>query len=43
MKVHYVFANTTNADVTVTVAFPMPDITVSGPDDNIAIPDTRTR
>jgi hypothetical protein len=38
VKVHYVFANTTSADVTVTVAFPMPDITVSGLDDNIAIP-----
>jgi hypothetical protein len=38
VKVHYVFANTTNADVTVTVAFPMPDITVQGLDDNISIP-----
>jgi hypothetical protein len=38
VKVHYVFANKTNADVTVTVAFPMPDITVEGMDDNISIP-----
>ena len=38
VKVHYVFANTTSADVTVTVAFPMPDITVEGFDDNISIP-----
>jgi len=38
VKVHYVFANTTNADVTVTVAFPMPDITIEGIDDNISIP-----
>ncbi len=38
VKVHYVFANTTAADVTVTVAFPMPDITIEGPDDNISIP-----
>jgi hypothetical protein len=38
VKVHYVFANTTSKDVTVTVAFPMPDITIEGMDDNIAIP-----
>jgi hypothetical protein len=38
VKVHYVFANKTNADVTVTVAFPMPDITIEGMDDNISIP-----
>ncbi len=38
VKVHYVFANTTSAPVTVTVAFPMPDITTEGFDDNISIP-----
>jgi hypothetical protein len=38
VRVHYRFANTSNADVTVTVAFPMPDITTQGVDDTISIP-----
>jgi len=38
VRVHYVFANTSAADVTVLVAFPMPDVTIQGPDDNIAVP-----
>ncbi|MDB5429235.1 MAG: hypothetical protein JWP35_351 [Caulobacter sp.] len=38
VKVHYVFRNTSAADVTTTVAFPMPDITTDGIDDMIAIP-----
>ena len=38
VKVHYKFANTSAADVTVTVAFPMPDITAQGVDDMLSIP-----
>src|SRR6185312_15363017 len=38
VRVRYRFANTSPHDVTVTVAFPMPDITTAGFDDNIAIP-----
>ena len=38
VRVHYQFANTSKADVTVTVAFPMPDITTEGVDDTISIP-----
>ncbi len=38
VRVHYKFANTSTADVTVTVAFPMPDITTEGVDDTISIP-----
>jgi hypothetical protein len=38
VRVHYRFANTSKADVTVTVAFPMPDITTEGVDDTISIP-----
>ncbi len=38
VRVHYVFANTSAKDVTVTVAFPMPDITTHGFDDTLAIP-----
>jgi hypothetical protein len=38
VKVHYTFANTSAADVTVTVAFPMPDITTQGVDDMLSIP-----
>ena len=38
VRVHYTFANTSKADVTVTVAFPMPDITMEGVDDTISIP-----
>jgi hypothetical protein len=38
VRVHYKFANTSRADVTVTVAFPMPDITTEGVDDTISIP-----
>ena len=38
VRVHYVFANTIDKDVTVTVAFPMPDITTEGFDDMLAIP-----
>lgn len=38
VKVRYRFLNTTGRDQRVTVAFPMPNITVEGPDDNISIP-----
>ena len=38
VKVRYVFRNTSAADVTTTVAFPMPDITTDGIDDMISIP-----
>jgi len=38
VHVHYVFANTSGHDVTMLVAFPLPDVTVDGPDDNISIP-----
>ena len=38
VKVRYRFLNTTGRDQAVTVAFPMPNITVEGPDDNISIP-----
>jgi hypothetical protein len=36
--VHYKFANTSAGDVTVTVAFPMPDITTQGVDNMLSIP-----
>ena len=42
IRVRYVFANTAGQDITSTVAFPMPDIAFEGPDDNIAIPDTKS-
>jgi len=38
VRVTYEFFNKSDKDVTVLVAFPLPDIRVSGPDDNIAIP-----
>ena len=38
VRVHYVFANTSAKDVTILVAFPMPDVTIEGPDDNIVVP-----
>jgi hypothetical protein len=38
VRVRYRFANTSAKDVTVTVAFPMPDITTEGVDDTISIP-----
>jgi Domain of unknown function (DUF4424) len=38
VRVTYDFFNKSNKDVTVLVAFPLPEIRVSGPDDNIAIP-----
>lgn len=38
VRVRYRFLNTTGRDQSVTVAFPMPDITTTGPDDNLAIP-----
>jgi hypothetical protein len=38
VKVRYKFANTSASDVTVTVAFPMPDITTQGVDDTLSIP-----
>jgi hypothetical protein len=38
VRVHYVFANTSAKDVTILVAFPMPDVTIDGPDDNIVVP-----
>jgi hypothetical protein len=36
--VRYRFFNKSEADVTVLVAFPMPDITIEGPDQNISVP-----
>ncbi len=38
IRVNYRFFNKTAEDKTVTVAFPMPDITISGPDDMISVP-----
>jgi len=38
VTVHYKFVNTSTHDVTVTVAFPMPDITTQGVDDMLSIP-----
>jgi hypothetical protein len=38
VTVHYKFVNTSARDVTVTVAFPMPDITTQGVDDMLSIP-----
>ena len=38
VRVDYQFLNTSAKDVTVTVAFPMPDITVESLDDNISVP-----
>lgn len=38
VSVRYRFFNKSNRDVTVLVAFPMPEIKISGPDENISIP-----
>jgi hypothetical protein len=38
VRVNYQFFNKSARDVTVLVAFPMPDITIDGPDANIAVP-----
>ncbi|MBV9219968.1 MAG: DUF4424 domain-containing protein [Methylobacteriaceae bacterium] len=38
IRVGYRFFNNSGRDVTTLVAFPMPDITIAGPDDNIAVP-----
>lgn len=38
VRVRYRFINPTKTTATTLVAFPMPDIVVSGPDENIAIP-----
>jgi hypothetical protein len=38
VRVTYRFANTSPADVTMVVAFPMPDITIEGEDDMLAVP-----
>ncbi len=38
IRVRYAFFNESEADVANTVAFPMPDITISEPDENLAIP-----
>ena len=38
VRVTYHFRNTSARPVTTVVAFPMPDITIEGPDDNISIP-----
>jgi Domain of unknown function (DUF4424) len=38
VRVRYRFFNKSEADVTVLVAFPMPDVHVEGPDENIAVP-----
>lgn len=38
VRVAYEFFNASDKDVTVLVAFPLPDIRISGPDDNIAVP-----
>ena len=39
IAVNYRFFNGSDKDLTVTVAFPMPDIAWDGPDTNIAVPD----
>lgn len=38
IRVRYRFVNPTQQAVTTLVAFPMPDVTVSGPDENISVP-----
>jgi hypothetical protein len=38
VRVRYRFANTSAKDVSILVAFPMPDITIEGEDDNISVP-----
>ncbi len=38
VRVRYRFANTSGKDVTILVAFPMPDITTNGVDDIISVP-----
>jgi hypothetical protein len=38
VKVRYRFFNTTGVDQRVLVAFPMPDITIEGPDDLVSVP-----
>lgn len=38
VRVRYRFINGTNAPVRTLVAFPMPDVTIGGPDDVVAIP-----
>ncbi len=38
VRVHYRFANTSNRDLTILVAFPMPDVTITGEDDMLSIP-----
>jgi len=38
VRVRYRFANTSARDVSILVAFPMPDITIEGEDDMLAIP-----
>ncbi|MGA0599862.1 DUF4424 domain-containing protein [Caulobacter sp. KR2-114] len=38
VRVRYRFANTSPRPVTILVAFPMPDITIEGEDDNISVP-----
>ena len=38
IRVAYRFFNKASQNKTVTVAFPMPDISISGPDDNLALP-----
>src|SRR5450755_135515 len=38
VRVNYRFKNTSPKDVTVTVAFPLPDVTIDGPEENPVIP-----
>jgi hypothetical protein len=38
IRVRYSFFNKATRDVTVLVAFPLPDVKVDGPDDNISVP-----
>lgn len=38
VRVRYRFANTSPRPVTILVAFPLPDITIEGEDDNISVP-----
>src|ERR1700689_3490485 len=38
VRVRYSFVNSSPKDVTVTVAFPLPDIDINGYDDNVDIP-----
>lgn len=38
VRVRYVFVNKSDKDVTILVAFPLPEVRISSPDDNISLP-----